>query len=236
MLHRPPLCFAPFRILNSNMHHPRSTRRTLLAAALGIIAASCATTRDYGDATVILQTSGGSELGVSTPGGVVFLGNTARSGEVDISVWFGDGPSIEASLIEPIGDGLYLAEGEIRFPTIDVAFIEPASGDRIYAKGRYGAETWEVDLFPTKDPRVSGLCFRSSEDIPRDNSQVGAGVFWVDPLTDRPALIGLISGRVVLDDGSEYITAVGSEGLWRLIANRRDVSTEGRWTYREDIL
>ncbi|MFT4709092.1 MAG: hypothetical protein ACI9D0_000482 [Bacteroidia bacterium] len=218
------------------MHHPRSTRRTILAAALGLIAASCATTRDYGDATVIMHTSGGTELGVSTPGGVVFLGNTARSGEVDMTVWFGDGPSIEASIIEPIGDGLFLAEGEIRFPTIEVAFIEPAPGDRIYAKGRHGAETWEVDLFPTKDPRVAGLCFRSSEDLPRDNSQVGAGVYWDDPVTDRPALIGLISGRVVLDDGSEYITAVGSEGLWRLIANRRDVSTEGRWTYREDIL
>ena len=208
----------------------------LFAAALALVLTSCTVTRNYADPTVTLHTAGGTELGVSTPGGVVFLGSTARSGEVDMTVWFGDGPSIEASIIEPIGDGLYLAQGEIRFPTVEVAFITPEPGDRIFARGRTGAETWEIDLFPTDDPRIQGMGFRSSTDLPRDITQVGAGVFWVDPDTSRRALIGLISGRVLLSDGSEYISAVGCEGLWRLIANRRDASNEGRWTYREDIL
>jgi hypothetical protein len=212
------------------------TAQRLLAGAIFLASTSCVVNQYQADPTVTLITSGGTELGVSTPGGVVFLGNTARSGEVDMTVWFGDGPSIEASIIEPIGGGLFLAQGEILFPTIDVAFIAPKPGDRVYARGRTGAETWEIDLFPTDDPRLEGLGFRSAEDLPRDASQVGAGVFWSDPEKDRDFLIGLVSGRVLLSDGTEYISAVGCEGLWRLIANRRDVSTEGRWTYREDIL
>lgn len=217
------------------MKSPVTTLR-LFAAVLALLATSCTVTRNYADATVTLHTSGGTELGVSTPGGVVFLGNTARSGEVDMTVWFGDGPSIEASIIEPIGNGLYLAQGEIRFPTVEVAFIAPKPGDRVFARGRTGAETWEIDLFPTEDPRIQGMGFRAAEDFPRDITQVGAGVYWIDPETDRRALIGLISGRVLLSDGTEYISAIGCEGLWRLIAHRRDASNEGRWTYREDIL
>jgi hypothetical protein len=211
--YRALLLFRPFDD-SFRMKSPVTTLR-LFAAALALVATSCTVTRNYADATVTLHTSGGTELGVSTPGGVVFLGNTARSGEVDMTVWFGDGPSIEASIIEPIGSGLYLAQGEIRFPTVEVAFISPQPGDRVFAQG---------------------MSFRSAQDLPRDISQVGAGVFWIDPETDRRALIGLISGRVLLSDGTEYIAAVGCEGLWRLIANRRDDSNEGRWTYRDDIL
>jgi hypothetical protein len=208
----------------------------LLLAPLLLALGSCAVTRNVQDPTVTIMTAGGTELGVSTSHGVVFLGSTARSGEVDMTVWYGDGPSIEASLIEPIGDGLFLAQGEIRLPMVEVAFHQPSPDDHIYARGRQGRDVWEIELFPTEDPRVEGLAFRPASPLPRDASQIGAGVFWTDPETDRPALIGLVSGRVRLGDGTEYVTAIGSEGLWRLVAVRRDSADERRWVYREDIL
>jgi len=211
-------------------------RSSLLLAPLLCLLGSCAVTRNVQDPTVTIHTAGGTELGVSTEHGVVFLGSTATSGEVDMTVWYGDGPSIEASIIEPIGDGLYLAQGEIYLPQVDIAFLRPGPDDNVYARGRRGRDAWEIELYPTEDPRIDGLAFRSSSPLPRDESQVGAGVFWTDPDTDRPMLIGLVSGRVRFEDGTEYITAVGCEGLWRLVAIRREASDESRWVYREDIL
>lgn len=206
---------------------------TLLVLALS----SCVVTRNVQDPTVTLHTAGGSELGVSTPIGVVFLGRTAQSGEVDMTVWFGDGPSIEASVIEPLGDGLYLAQGEILMPKAEVAFMQPGPGDRVYARGRRGDEVWEVELFPVDDPRIEGLAFRSADALPSSVDQAGAGVFWHDPDTDQDFLIGLVSGSVQLGQGGpRYVTAIGGEGLWRLVAHRQDASNEGHFVYREDIL
>lgn len=202
-----------------------------------VLLSACTVTRNVQDPTVTLFTAGGSELGVSTPVGVVFLGRTATSGEVDMTVWFGDGPSIEASIIEPLGDGLYLAQGEIRMPAAEVAFKKPGPKDRVYARGRNGAEVWEIDLFPVDDPRIHGLAFRASDPLPDRPDQAGAGVFWHDPDSGQNFLIGLVSGTVQLGpDGPSYVTAIGGEGLWRLVAHRREGSEEGRFVYRDDIL
>jgi hypothetical protein len=168
---------------------------------------------------------------------VVFLGRTAHSGEVDMTVWFGDGPSIEASIIEPLGDGLYLAQGEILMPKAEVAFVQPGPGDYVFARGRRGSEVWEIELFPIDDPRMGGLVFRSADPLPTTPDQAGAGVFWRDPDTDQNFLIGLVSGTVQLGEGGpKYVAAIGGEGLWRLVAHRQDSSEEGRFVYRDDIL
>ena len=108
----------------------------LIALLLATSLTACTVTRNVQDPTVTLQTSGGAELGVSTDQGVVFLGHTARSGEVDMIVWYGDGPSIEASVIEPIGGGLYLAQGEIVLPSVDIAFPELGAESVVVARGR----------------------------------------------------------------------------------------------------
>lgn len=198
---------------------------------------SCVVTANVQDPTVTLNTAGGQELGVSTPLGVVFLGRTAHSGEVDLTVWYGDGPSIEPSIIEPLGDGLYLAQGEILMPFANVAFIQPGPDDELFARGRQGADVWEIELFAVDDPRLTGLAFRSADPLPTEPNQAGAGVFWSDPDTDQDYLIGLISGTVQFGtDGPKYVTAIGGEGLWRLVAHRQASSDEGRFVYRDDIL
>lgn len=210
--------------------------RTLLIA-ISVLLTACSVTRNVQDPTVVLHTSGGTELGVSTPQGVVFLGSTAHSGEVDMTVWYGDGPSIEASIIEPLGDGLYLAQAEISLPTTTIAFPELGPEDHVFARGRHGSEVWEITLYPSSDPRITGLAFRSESSLPSEADQVGAGVFWHDPDTGQDRLIGLISGTVQMGhNGPTYITAIGGQGLWRLVAHRQSSSSSGRFVYRDDIL
>lgn len=207
----------------------------LIAALAPALLASCVVTRNVQDPTVTLQTAGGRELGVSTERGVVFLGHTARSGEVDMIVWYGDGPSIEGSVIEPLGDGLYLAQGEIVMPSVDIGFPELEPDHVVVARGRRGAEVWEIPLYYVDDPRLGGLAFRAAEALPTDDDQVGAGVFWEHPDTGRRFFIGLVTGTVEVA-GDRYVTAIGGQGLWRLVAHRREAFEEGRFIYRDDIL
>ena len=86
---------------------PRLHRLILLVLALSfpLLGSSCSGTRNLVDPVVQIHTPGGNELGVTTDYGIVFLGRTASAGDIEITAWFGDGPSIEPSSVEPIGGG-----------------------------------------------------------------------------------------------------------------------------------
>jgi hypothetical protein len=228
----------------------RSTRATGPGAAralgacwllgLCITLAGCRGTRTLTDPTLEIRTAGGQELGVATDFGVLFLGRTARAGEVQIAAWFGDGPSVEASVIEPLGGGLYTAETQIRLPTVPMSFRTPQPGDELFVVGRRNGEPWEARVRVRADPRVEGLLLSVPGALRTDPEQIGAGVF-VEEYEDGPRrLVALVSGRLVLrqGDGSvrEYLTAVGPDDLWRLVARRQDLLNRRRWFYREDIL
>jgi hypothetical protein len=205
-----------------------------------VLLASCVGTHKLQDPTVVIQTGGGTELGVSTDYGVVFLGHSASSGSVEVTAWFGDGPSIEPSVIEPIGGGLYTAETEIRLPSVPMTFLTPKPGDVVLVSGRHGSTTWEEALEVRSDPRVWGILLKVVGELRDHPDQVGAGVFVV-PNGDknRKQLVGLVSGilRLETDEGTrEYLTVVGPEDLWRLVTHRRDRLRRKPWVYREDIL
>ena len=74
-----------------------------LLAALPLI--GCAGTRTLTDPVLRITTEGGAELGVATDHGVVFLGRSAARGGVGLEAVFGDGPSLERSVTEPVGGG-----------------------------------------------------------------------------------------------------------------------------------
>lgn len=212
-------------------------RSRLLVPLLPILLlAACTGTRKAVDPMLRIHTSGGSELGVSTEYGVVFLGSTATSGTVNLEVWYGDGPSLEPSVIEPLGGGLYTAEPEIRLPEVRMDFRAPAPGDPLLIVGRGEASTWRAWSTVRADERVRGLLLDVPEELDVRTGQTGAGVFWVNPQdgTDR-RLVGLVSGRVALD-GQRYLAVVGAEDLWRLVTYRRDHLQHKRRVYREDIL
>lgn len=215
--------------------------RRLLALSsllLGALAA-CQGVRTLSDPTLMITTSGGTELGVSTDYGIVFLGRTAKSGPIQVTAWFGDGPNIEKSVIEPIGGGIYTAETEIRLPTIELAFEEPRPGTTLYVNGHDEQGAWSEPVVVQSDERVLGLVTTIPARLRGASSQVGAGVYVRrEENVNSGRLIGLVSGRVTLGTGTEareYLTVVGPTDLWRLVAHRREVPDKKRWVYREDV-
>ena len=109
--------------------HRSAALPALLLACL--VATGCRGVRTAADPTLEVRSIGGQELAVSTDHGIVFLGRTARSGRVEITAWFGDGPSIEASVVEPLGGGLYTAVTEIRLPSVPLSFVTPRPGQEV---------------------------------------------------------------------------------------------------------
>jgi hypothetical protein len=245
-------------------HSPRhsvrysSAPRALLFSSIVLAASSCSTiknadfsgadltsvsfTRKQVDPTLEIRGSAGSELGVGTEYGVVFLGRSAVSGEVDVTAWYGDGPSIEAALVESLGGGVYLAATEIRVPNVPLDFGELAPGTEVLVRGRRGPRVWTATGEVRQHPQVEGLLLSVSGDFDASEDQLGAGVFLRGPdgqADEGLRLVGLISGGLEIDvDGQSrrFLTALGARELWRLAAWHRDLSHERRWVYREDIL
>ena len=219
-----------------------SRRASSLALALAGLAlvAGCTGTRTLRNPVVEIRTAAGSELGVTTEYGVVFLGRTARSGPVHVVAWFGDGPSLEASVVEPIGGGLYAAQTDIRLPAAPMSFAVPRPGQTLVVVGRSGQRTWEDTVEVRSDPRVRGILLSVPRRLRDAEDQVGAPVFVEEKDGKGRKLVGLVSGRLrlVAADGSvrEYLTAVGPEELWRVATHAREFPHKRRWVYREDIL
>jgi len=224
------------------MECARDVARLLLLAVL-VPFAGCraAPYRDPGDSTVRLHTSPGGELGVSTEYGVVFLGQGKRSGEVEFTAWFGDGPSLETGIVEPLGGGLFLTRSEIRIPTVGVSFVEPRPGERVSVSGREGRDgRYRFSAVVTADERVEGMLLRANGDLRElGPEQVGAGVYV--ERDGRRLLVGLLSGRLRLPEAGgapagDFYTVVGPRELWRLIAYPRDLERHRLRAHRGDVL
>jgi len=225
------------RVIHPAMRHTTHHRALW---ALPLLLASCAGTRTLADPTLLIQTEGGRELGVSTDYGVVFLGRTASSGDVDMTVWFGDGPSIEKSAIEPLGGDLYTAETEIRLPSVPLSFDDPVPGDILTVVGREGSTVWSEDVKVLSNPRVYGVLLEVPQMMRGRADQVGAGVYSI-PEGDlsKMRLVAIASGVITIstaDGDTEYLAAFGPQHLWRLVTHRRDHNRRKPWIYRDDIL
>ena len=220
--------------------NPAMLRRlhSVLIGALALATAACSSVGLSYDPTVILDTRGGRELGVSTNYGIVFLGRTAKAGDVDVAVWFGDGPAIEQSVIEPVGGGLYTVETEIRLPSIPLGFSEPEAGTTVWIQGRDVTGRWTVETRVRRHPSVDGILLEVPPQLAGASDQTGAGVFYYDE-SDDERVLGLISGRLILETGEgaeSFLTVVGPESLWRLVSYRRDPNVRRRAPYRDDVL
>ena len=221
---------------------PRAKQSKWHAFALPILVlaalASCSGTRKIIDPVVRIRTAGGSELGVSTEHGVVFLGTTAERGEVEVEAYFGDGPSIESSVIEPVGGGLFTAEMDIKLQSVALSFAEPRDGETLEIIGRKGNKRRTATAKVRTDPRVLGLLLEIPSGFTDDPDQVGAGVFRKESKFERE-LVGLVTGKIQLERRGKlrkYLTVAGPTVLWRFAAHRRDHLRRSPFVYREDIL
>ncbi len=211
---------------------PTHLTALLLLPLLG----SCAGTREAADATLRIHHPGGSELGVSTTYGVVFLGRTVTAGNIEVEAHFGDGLDLESSVVEPIGGGLYTAETDIRLPSVPMKFHVPKPGDELILRGRTPEGPWDAVVIVREDERIQGILIDSPQIMRNRNDQVGAGVYWRDPLdSTKEQLVGLVSARVQID-GQHFLAVMGPEYLWRIATHRRDLLRRKPWVYREDIM
>jgi hypothetical protein len=221
---------------------PLAQRIAALATLfLATLTSGCAGMRTLSDPTLLVETGGGRELGVATDYGVVFLGRTARSGPVRITAWFGDGPSLEKTVIEPIGPELCTAAMPIRMPDVTFDFRDPEPGETLRVFGRDAAGKWNAEVTVQSDPRILGLVTTIPARLRNAPDQIGAGVYTYpvggDERTKR--LVGLVAGTIRLrtaEGEREYLAIIGPQELWRLVANRHDAGARRPWIYREDVL
>jgi len=213
--------------------------RLVLLALLALGCSACVGTRLLSDPTLSIHTPKGDELGVATEHGLVFLGHTATSGRAEVTAWFGDGPSVEPVVIEPVGGGLYTAETEIRLPSVTISFVDPKPGEQLTVVGRNEHGTWEAQVKVADEPRALGILTSIPNELRGHDDQTGAGVFVQDPEEpDRRKLVGLVAGVVSFQSAGatrEYLAIVGPQDLWRLVTHNHDEPRKRRWIYREDV-
>lgn len=187
------------------------------------------------DPVVVVHGASGDELAVSTDYGVVFLGRTARSGRIEFTTWFGDGPAREEGLVEAMGGGFYAIEGEILLPCVRLCLTTPPPKTAVIVRGRRAGEPFEIEAELASDARVTGVLLQPNPELEQlTDSELGAGVYLQEPRKPLQ-LVGLLSGRLELG-GRRYFTAFGPEDMWRLIVHRRNSDRPRRWVYREDIM
>ena len=218
----------------------RPLRLSAFLPLLCLLLGACIGTRKLSDPTLEIRTEKGSELGVSTDYGIVFLGRTASAGRAEITAWFGDGPSVEPVVIEPVGGGLYTAETEIRLPSVALCFDDPRPGEELIVAGRDANGPWETRVQVCDEPRAFGILTTIPSVLAGREDQTGAGVFVPDPDDgSRRLLVGLVSGVVRFQTHAgarQYLAVVGPQDLWRLVTHRRELVKKRRWVYRDDIL
>ena len=189
--------------------------RTGLPLLFALFASACWSNVPASDATVIVHARDGDELGVATPLGVVFVGAGQRTGVVDYTVFFDDGPSLESAEIEALTTDLLALSPELKLNVASIAFPDLRSGDRVVVRGRDGREPWQRNAVVAENPRVDGLILRASDLDDLRTRHVGAGVYFETP--DDFVLVGLVRGRVQapVDGGGqrEYISVAGPDQL-----------------------
>lgn len=223
--------------LHSQPAAARAVRR-VVAVALALSLTACTGTRKLVDPVVGIVTDKGMELGVSTEFGVVFLGKTTDRGPVVVEAYFGDGPSMEQSVIEPVGGGLYTADMEIRLPHVPVSFEVPSDGEMLEVMGRRGWDRWASITTCRTVEGVEGVLLEVPDGFLDTVDQTGAGVYRRTGKFTKD-LVGLVSGKISIQrDGEnrQYLAVVGADTLWRLAAHRKDKLRRRPFVYREDIL
>ena len=188
----------------------------LCALGLALLSSSCSLLRPTDiDATVLVHSEAGDELGVATEFGVVFLGRGQSSGEVEYTVFFGDGPSRERATIEPLATGIFNLEPELRLPTTEIGFPVLEAGDEVVVRGRRGREAWERSAQVAVNPHAEGLLLKAKGLGDLGHRDTGAGVYVA--YRGRHVLVGLVQGRVSLPGKNgapvSYIAVAGAREL-----------------------
>jgi hypothetical protein len=186
----------------------------------------------------MIHTPRGDEQGISTQYGIVFLGRTAREGRCDVTIYFGDGPSIEPGRIEVVDADLCLALLEIKSPTTEVSYTYPDPEDDLLLGivGEAGPEFYVTRL--ATDMGVEGTAVHVPSGFPLSPSIVGAGIYRFEDFRFR--LVGVVNGVAHFQDkiglGHDVFTFLGPRNLARVAIYDRDRGRPKESPVRTDII
>lgn len=200
--------------------HDLSAPLKRLLPTLLLALPACASVPD--GPVLVVQTSGGEEVGASTSHGVVFAGRTASKGVARVLVFFGDGPSVETGEIEEAGSGLFTIPVEIAVPTAEISVEPLAPGETLHLAGRSDGVTWRGKGRVAASGGAGGI--ETSEGIPPE----GALAFRREE--GRWRLSGIVAPA---EPGPA--TILGPEALWRILLRPRPLGPPPHPPKRPDV-
>lgn len=181
---------------------------------------------------VAIQTIGGTELGVATDDGIVFLGRSAIEGPVKVTYWLDRAPVIEAGTIRPLGGPLLQVELDVPIPTVPIDFEETKPNETLTMMGVDGLNRWRVPVQVVTDDRIVGNAITAPASVELGPQHIGAGVFRE---TDGGMhLVGMVKAVARASTGERWFLLAGPTELRRALLEPKGAVPEREIRYRAD--
>ncbi len=188
----------------------RALRRRVLALGLLALATGCRYQRLEPPEVPVVQitTTRGTELGVSTDEGILFLGRTAQQGPAKVFYFLGPSPLVEVGEVLPLGGPLSTVQLEVDIPTIPISFEPVRPGEELVLMGLDGPRVWQHPVRAVDNAElVNGTVLEQPAGLELQPWHIGAGVF---RRTDGGlALVGLLKGRARIDGEPDMLLMAG---------------------------
>ncbi|MCA8974551.1 MAG: hypothetical protein KDC98_07500 [Planctomycetes bacterium] len=183
---------------------------------------------------VLVETTGGIELGAATEYGILTLGRTATEGPCRVHYFLGPTPMVDDGALAATGSLFTRAEIDLKTPTVQVLARAPTAEDELLAMWTPdGKATRLVDVQLCRTPGIEGDVL----DHPGEEIPTGAAILRRNDHDLRLDFVGLIAGRATVDSGptkGRYFVFAGVDRIREMLAvpERHPVDYEPK--YRPD--
>lgn len=179
-----------------------------------------------------IRTTGGSEMGVPTGDGVLFLGRTAQKGPAKVLYFIGETPVVEAGNVRPVGGSLFGVELEVDIPTVPISLDPLQPGDQLELVGLDGDRVFHRDVSVPRNAAVSGTVVSWPEGMDLKPEHVGAGVFRVTAA--GRALVGLVKATARVQGGQGFLVLAGLPEIRQAMFTPETAVPQREVIYRAD--
>ncbi|MCA8972262.1 MAG: hypothetical protein KDC95_20915 [Planctomycetes bacterium] len=181
---------------------------------------------------VVVQTVGGTELGVATDDGVVFLGRSAIEGPAKVTYWIDRAPIVEAGTVRKLGGSLLQVELDVPLPTVPIDFSDLVPNEDLLMIGADGVSRWSVPVRVVNSDRIEGSAVIAPASVELAPHHVGAGVY--RDTQYGMALVGLVKAVATASTGERWILLAGPTELRRALLEPKAAVEKREIRYRAD--
>ena len=183
---------------------------------------------------VLVETTGGIELGAATEFGVLTLGRSATEGPCRVHYFLGPTPMIESGELQPTGSAFVEARIDLKTQLARALDRDPTPDDQLHVM--WTPDGTAVQSVPVQlAPKGNGI----RGDVLRDPGiELPAGAsLWAAGPDGRPLFAGLVAGRATIagsGDPTRFYVVAGVDRVRELLAvpNPYPVSLQPK--YRTD--